>query len=82
MDEELKKLLPSPPTTTRGFATVESIFGYADVYDSLQPAHSLDITTTVTRVDGTKVFTTTEERKSSELGGARAAGSGRSSRCR
>jgi hypothetical protein len=76
MDEELKKLLPAPPTTTRGFATVESIFGYVDVYDSLQPAHSLDITTTVTRVDGTKVFTTSEERKSSELGGAKGGGFG------
>jgi VWFA-related protein len=76
MDEELKKLLPAPPTTTRGFATVESIFGYVDVYDSLQPAHSLDITTTVTRVDGTRVFTTTEERKSSEFGGARGGGFG------
>ena len=59
MAEELKKLLPAPPTTIRGFATVESIFGYVDVYDSLQPAHSVDITTTVTRVDGTQVFTTT-----------------------
>ena len=76
MDEELKKLLPAPPTTTRGFATVESIFGYADVYDSLQPAHSIDITTTVTRVDGTKVFTTTEERKSSEFGGGKGGGYG------
>ena len=76
MDEELKKLLPAPPTTTRGFATVESIFGYADVYDSLQPAHSIDITTTVTRVDGTKVFTTTEERKSSEFGGGKGGGFG------
>ena len=76
MDEGLKKLLPSPPTTTRGFATVESIFGYADVYDSLQPAHAVDITTSVTRVDGTKVFTTTEERKSAEFGGVKGGGYG------
>ena len=76
MVEEFKKLLPAPPTTTRGFATVESIFGYVDVYDSLQPAHSTDITTTVTRVDGTKVFTTTEERKSSEFGGLKGGGFG------
>ena len=27
--------------TTRGFATVESIFGYVDVYDSLQPLHGV-----------------------------------------
>ena len=76
MDEELKKLLPAPPTTTRGFATIESLFGYADVYDSLQPAHSVDVSTTVTRVDGTKVFTTTEERKSSEFGGSKGGGYG------
>jgi VWFA-related protein len=76
MEESLKTLLPAPPTTTRGFATVESIFGYADVYDSLQPAHGVDITTTVTRVDGTKVFTTTEERKSSEFGGGKGGGYG------
>jgi VWFA-related protein len=71
MDEELKKLLPAPPTTTRGFATVESIFGYVDVYDALQPAHGVSIVTTLTGVDGTKVFSTTEERKSSEFGGGR-----------
>jgi VWFA-related protein len=76
MDEELKKLLPAPPTTTRGFANIESIFGYADVYDSLQPAHSIDITTSVTRIDGTRVFTTTEERKSSEFGGGKGGGYG------
>ncbi len=76
MDEELKKLLPAPPTTTRGFATIESIFGYVDVYDSLQPAHGVDITTSVTRVDGTKVFSSTEARKSSEFGGGKGGGYG------
>ena len=76
MVEEFKKLLPAPPTTTRGFALVETIFGYVDVYDSVQPAHSTDITTTVTRVDGTKVFTTSEERKSSEFGAIKGGGFG------
>lgn len=76
IDDELKKLLPAPPTTTRGFGTVESLFGYVDVYDSLQPAHGVDITTTVTRVDGTRVFSTTEERKSAEFGGAKGGGYG------
>lgn len=76
MEESLRTLLPTPPSTTRGFATVESIFGYADVYDSLQPAHAVDITTTVTRVDGTKVFSTTEERKSAEFGGGKGGGYG------
>jgi PrcB C-terminal len=76
MAEELKKLIPAPPTTVRGFANVETVFGYVDVYDSLQPAHSVDVTTTVTAVDGTKVFSNTEERKSSELGGAKGGGYG------
>lgn len=70
-DEELKKLLPAPPTTIRGFATVESLAGYVDVYDAIKAPHSVDITTTVTRVDGTKVFSTTEERQSSEFGGGK-----------
>ncbi len=76
MDEELKKLLPAPPTTIRGFANVESLFGYVDVYDSLQPAHSVDVATTVTRVDGTRVFSNSEERKSSEFGGGKGGGYG------
>ena len=71
MDPELQKLMPAPPTTVRGFANVESIFGYVDVYDALTPAHAVDITTTVTGVDGTKVFSKTEERKSSEFGGGK-----------
>ncbi|WP_239489345.1 VWA domain-containing protein [Luteitalea sp. TBR-22] len=76
MEESLKKLMPLPPTTTRGFAQVENLFGYVDVYDSIQGGHSVDITTTVTRVDGTKVFNTTEERKSTELGGGKGGGYG------
>ncbi len=71
VDEELKKLLPAPPSTTRGFATAETIFGYVDVYDALQPAHSVNVTTTLTAVDGTRVFSTNDERKSSEIGGGR-----------
>lgn len=76
MEETLKALLPVPPTTARGFATAETLFGYVDVYDSLQPAHAVDITTSVTRVDGTKVFSTTDERQSSELGTSKGGGDG------
>jgi VWFA-related protein len=76
MEESLKKLMPLPPTTTRGFAQVENLFGYVDVYDAIQGAHSVDVTTTVTRADGTKVFNTSEERKSTELGGGKGGGYG------
>lgn len=71
LEEEMKTLLPAPPTTTRGFVQAETVFGYVDVYDALQPAHSVDITTTLTAVDGTRVFNTTDQRKSAEIGGGR-----------
>ena len=76
VEENLKGLLPVPPTTARGFATAETLFGYVDVYDSLQPAHIVDITTSVTRVDGTKVFSTTDERQSAEMGANKGGGYG------
>jgi VWFA-related protein len=68
--DDVKELLPAPPTTIRGFAHVESIYGYVDVYDSVTPAHTVDITTTVTGTEGTQVFSTTQERSSTELAGS------------
>ncbi|MBA2353133.1 MAG: VWA domain-containing protein [Acidobacteria bacterium] len=69
--EEYKALLPGPPTTIRGFSNVETISGYVDVYDAVTPAHTVDVATTITSTAGTKVFSTTQERKSSEIGTAR-----------
>lgn len=71
LPEEVKQLLPAPPTTIRGFGVRETIYGYADVYDSVTPAHTVDITTTVTGAAGTTLFTNTVERASSEFTGAR-----------
>jgi VWFA-related protein len=71
LPEELKQLLPAPPTTIRGFGQVENIFGYLDVYDAVTPVHTVDITTTVTGADGTHVFSTAEERSSKEFNGRR-----------
>lgn len=71
LPDELKQLLPAPPTTMRGFGQRESIFGYADVYDSVTPAHTVDITTTVTGTGGTPVFQTSQERSSKEFTGDR-----------
>jgi len=69
--DEVKQLLPAPPTTMRGFAQQETLFGYADVYDAITPAHTVDVTTTVTGTGGTQVFSTTQERSSTEFGGTR-----------
>jgi VWFA-related protein len=71
LPEELKQMLPAPPTTIRGFGNRETIYGYVDVYDGVTPAHTVDITTTVTGTAGTQVFSTTQERASSEFTGPR-----------
>ena len=44
---------------------------YAEVYDALEPAHHMAITTRVTSVDGREVFRTTGERASSDEFGYR-----------
>lgn len=71
LPEELKQMLPAPPTTIRGFGNRETIYGYVDVYDGVTPAHTVDITTTVTGTAGTQVFSTSQERASSEFTGPR-----------
>ena len=69
--DDLKELLPAPPTTMRGFGQRETLYGYVDVYDALTPAHTVDIVTTVTGTAGTQVFSNTQERASSEFTGTR-----------
>ncbi len=69
LPDDVKELLPAPPTTMRGFGQLESLFGYVDVYDSITPEHTVDITTTVTGTEGTRVFSTSDERSSKELSG-------------
>jgi hypothetical protein len=72
MDEQLKPLIPSPPTTVREFAAADALALFVDVYDGTPaPAHKVDIKTTVLAEDGRSVDSTAEERDSSELGGAR-----------
>jgi VWFA-related protein len=71
-DPDLKELLPGPPVATRDFPTGDRLVLYTEVYDGdTAKPHSVDITTTLTSDEGRVVFTTNEERKSSELGGAR-----------
>ena len=71
-DTELKDVLPGPPVAIREFPTGDRLVLYTEVYDGeTAKPHGVDITTTLTSNEGRVVFTTSEERKSSELSGAR-----------
>jgi hypothetical protein len=71
-DPDLKDLLPGPPVAMREFPTGDRLVLYTEVYDNeAAKPHAVDITTTLTADAGSVVFTTNEERKSSELGGPR-----------
>jgi VWFA-related protein len=70
MDEELKAGLPAPPTAVREFPRGDELALFAEVYDNdLKTPHSVDITTIVVSEDDKTVFSTNEERQSSELNG-------------
>ena len=69
-DEELRTVLPLPPTASREFRAADTLQTFAEIYDNeAQPPHKVDITTTVLTDDGRVVFNTAEERNSSELQG-------------
>jgi VWFA-related protein len=71
-DPELKEVLPGPPVAAREFPAADTLVVFAEVYDGdAAKPHHVDITTTLTSDEGRVVFTTTEDRASSELGGAR-----------
>jgi VWFA-related protein len=71
-DTELKDVLPGPPVAVREFPTGDRLVLYTEVYDGeAAKPHGVDITTTLTSNEGRSVFTTSEERKSTELSGAR-----------
>jgi hypothetical protein len=56
-DTALQKILPTPPTTERAFDASDTLNVYAEIYDNApQPAHELDIVTTVTTAAGPPVF--------------------------
>jgi VWFA-related protein len=71
-DPELKDVLPGPPAAAREFPAGDTLMLFTEVYDGegAKP-HHVDITTTLTSNEGRVVFTTTEDRASSELGGSR-----------
>jgi hypothetical protein len=70
-DEELKKMLPGPPTVSREFSSSEELALVAEIYDNQgNTPHKMDITTTLRSDDGRELFRHEDERSSSELGGA------------
>jgi hypothetical protein len=71
-DEELRTVLPAAATATREFPRGDTLAMFVEVYDNAaQTPHKVDITTTVLADDGRTIFSTTEERSTSELQGKR-----------
>jgi VWFA-related protein len=71
-DDQLKDVLPSPPSALRTFPQDDEIALFAEVYDNEgNSPHKVDITSTVTADEGGVMFKADETRDSSELGGQR-----------
>jgi hypothetical protein len=69
VDEQLKGVLPAPPTTVREFLRDEEIAAFVEVYDNqTRTPHRVEIKTSVLAEGGGVVFSATEERRSEELG--------------
>ena len=73
---DLKDVLPAPPSASREFQHGDEMSVFVEVYDNLGPAaHRVVITTTsVISDDGKTVFTNADERRSEELSGSAGAG--------
>ncbi len=56
VDEDIRKLLPAPPSTGRSFARNTTIAWMAEVYRKGKTPGSISVTTTVVGADGTEVF--------------------------
>jgi hypothetical protein len=71
-DDDLRKAMPGPPTTSRDFRAGEELALLAEIYDNQGGMpHSVDITTSLLADDGREVFKHEDQRSSTELGGAR-----------
>jgi VWFA-related protein len=71
-DDDLRKMLPAPPTVSREFRASEELALVAEVYDNQGGTpHKVDIATTLRTDDGREVFRIADERSSTELGGKR-----------
>ncbi len=70
-DEDLKEVLPAPPTAKREFLPGDELALFVDIYDNVtKTPHGVNVTTTI-RGDGGVVFQAEDERSSDELAGAR-----------
>src|SRR4029078_1529079 len=68
---EVKDVLPAPPTARREFAPNDELAMLAEIYENLAPtAHRIGITASILADDGKTVFTTSDERRSEEVQGA------------
>ena len=73
-DDQIRSMLPGPPSATRTFPRDDEISVFAEVYDDgAAPPHQVEVVTTVRSADGDVVFESAEEHESSELQGARGA---------
>lgn len=71
-DEQLKDVLPGPPSVMRDFVQGDTLSLFAEVYDNdTKSPHRVDILTTLIGEDGRQAFKIEDERNSSELQGAR-----------
>jgi hypothetical protein len=69
---EISNALPAPPTTARAFSTADELAVLAEIYDNeTRHSHSVDITTSLKVEGNVPVFSNTETRSSTELGGTR-----------
>jgi VWFA-related protein len=68
-DPQFKDVMPAPPTTNRVFGRDEEVATFAEVYDNqAKTPHRVEIKTSVLADDGSVAFTTSEERRSEEIG--------------
>ena len=68
--DPLEKLLPGPLSSYREFATVDEIALFTEIYDNIKQPHKVEINATVKAEGGSAVYSTREERTSSELAGS------------
>ncbi len=68
--DPIEKLLPGPLTTYREFPQSDELALFAEVYDNIKQPHKTEIVAMVKAEGGNTVFSTREERDSSELKGS------------
>jgi hypothetical protein len=70
--DDLRKVLPGPPTVVREFKAGEEMALMAEVYEGQTAVpHGIDITTSIRTDDGREVYSHEDRRDSAELAGGR-----------